>query len=96
MIDDKMDAKLIDFGLSKLTSKNRFKSIIGTPLYMAPEMFEGKYTNKCDIWSLGVLIYHMISGEMPYKGTTFEEVKTSVNKYKPSFVSKVWDSVSDS
>ena len=75
MIDSDMNATLIDFGLSKVDAKNRLKSVIGSPMYMSPEVFKGAYTNKCDIWSLGILVYHMISGDTPFKGTSIEEVQ---------------------
>jgi serine/threonine protein kinase len=44
------------------------KSIVGSPIYMAPELLAGKYyNNKADIWSLGVLLYEMIFGKCPYE-----------------------------
>jgi len=39
----------------------------GTPPYMSPEMFKGTFTEKCDVWSLGVVVFEMLSGELPYK-----------------------------
>jgi len=41
-------------------------SITGTPYYMAPEVFDEKYNSKCDIWSLGVLLYVFMSGYLPF------------------------------
>jgi calcium-dependent protein kinase len=90
MIDDDMNVTLIDYGLSKLTSTNRFKSIIGSPMYMAPEVFKGSYSNKCDIWSLGVLTYHLITGNPPFDGGSIDEVKKKANSGKIKFSSPVW------
>lgn len=67
--------KLIDFGFSKVfvsfsgewPSFQKMDSQIGTLYYMAPEIFEGQYTNLCDVWSLGVLLYVMLSGMFPFR-----------------------------
>lgn len=96
MIDKDLNVTLIDFGLSKLTTKGHLKSVIGSPLYMSPEVFNGKYNNKCDIWSLGVLIYHLICGHLPFKGNSLQEVMENAKNKKLSFKNEVWKSVSPS
>ena len=62
--------KLVDMGTAKkLTMENRFKTmtIIGTPHYMAPEIILGKgYSFSADWWSLGVMLYEMACGKLPY------------------------------
>lgn len=93
MIDFDLNVTLIDFGLSKLTTKNRLKSVIGSPLYMAPEIFEANYTKKCDIWSLGVLIYHMIAGYLPFKGDTIQEVQKKAKTCRLEFSDQVWSTI---
>ena len=68
------DIKLIDFGLSKVleeieSAKNSrsLSTVAGTLAYMAPEVITEKYDPKhCDIWSLGVLMYLMVSGYLPF------------------------------
>lgn len=68
------EIKLIDFGLSRFLEeerigKNALKTIAGTLAYMAPEVMTEKYDPKhCDIWSLGVLMYLMVSGYLPFQG----------------------------
>lgn len=61
---------LVDMGTAKkLTIENRFKTmtIIGTPHYMAPEIILGKgYSFSVDWWSLGVMVYEMACGKLPY------------------------------
>ena len=44
--------------------------MIGTPEYMAPELAEGPFSTSCDIYALGVLLYQMVTGQLPFKGTT--------------------------
>lgn len=70
VIDHKGKVYLIDLGTAKqLTSVNMFKTftIIGTPHYMAPEVFEGKgYSFEADYWSLGILLYEFICGKLPF------------------------------
>ena len=58
--------KLIDFGLSKMMpnnneNKDKINSLVGSPLFVAPEVLNKKYTNKCDIWSLGVTYSRRVS-----------------------------------
>ena len=68
MMDLDGELKFIDFGLSKKIAdrSTTLKTIVGTPFYMAPEVIEGKYNQKCDLWSLGVLMYVLLSGYLPF------------------------------
>ncbi|CAG9331684.1 unnamed protein product [Blepharisma stoltei] len=62
---EKAELKLIDFGLSKICgSEARISSVVGTPQYVAPEVLEGNYDSKCDLWSLGAIMYLMLTGKM--------------------------------
>jgi len=66
--------KLIDFGLSanSFTDLSLKDEIVGTPYYVSPEMSEGRgqATQKTDVWSLGVLLYFLLTNEFPFNGKT--------------------------
>ena len=69
LLTEKLDAKLTDFGLSRYFKKNELlNSSCGSPIYAAPEMLEGKSYDgtKIDIWSLGISLYTMVCGELPF------------------------------
>lgn len=86
------EIKLIDFGLSRTYQTNeKMHTILGTPYYVAPEVLQGSYDEKCDIWSIGALTYLMLCGEHPFKGKSNkeifnkilqEQVKIDLNKWK--------------
>ena len=65
------EIKLIDFGLSCLIDKLEEREegrTTGSYLYMAPEVLKGNYDNRCDNWSLGVVLYILLSGVPPFVG----------------------------
>eukprot|EP00038_Savillea_parva_P030118 m.75616 g.75616 ORF g.75616 m.75616 type:complete len:529 (-) comp9006_c0_seq2:1310-2896(-) len=66
-----LDVKICDFGLCAFLSKDaaNMSIVCGTPAYMAPEVLanQGNYSPLCDVWSLGVMIYQMITGQMPFR-----------------------------
>lgn len=99
--------KLIDFGLSAKygSSIRRMHTMVGTAYYIAPEVLNqaeggtfgssGGYTQACDLWSLGVIAYMLLSGTPPFKGRRDREVLAAVRKGKYTLSGPRWETVSD-
>lgn len=68
--------KIIDFGIAKKfrPGKSDLKTRAGTAYYVAPEVMHGRYTEKCDIWSCGVIMYILLSGAPPFAGDDDDEI----------------------
>ena len=82
LLTEKLDAKLTDFGLSKYFKKNELlNTSCGSPIYAAPEMLEGKEYDgtKIDIWGLGISLYTMVCGELPFCVEDENDIKTLIN-----------------
>ena len=64
------DIKIIDFGISKLlqSQSQTMNARVGTPLYVSPEVLDGKYDLRCDLWSLGIIAYMLLSNQVPFNG----------------------------
>ncbi len=94
--DPDAEIKIIDFGLStKFVTELQMKDIVGTPFYVAPEVLEGVYTNACDVWSVGVILYIMLSGKTPFSGETSSEVLMKVAKASVFFPERHWHNLSN-
>lgn len=99
MITDSNEIRLIDFGLSKVQTGKQLEEIAGTPLYMAPEVINGSYGKEADMWSLGVLLYTLVSGFFPFyeKNTkkVFEKIKTCEWQFQGRTFQKITDECKD-
>lgn len=92
LIDNKDNntIKLIDFGTSQLFQQGEsMQLVLGTAYYIAPEVLRGNYDEKCDIWSIGVILYILLSGMPPFPGQTDEEIMELVKKGRYHFKGKL-------
>ncbi|CAI2366546.1 unnamed protein product [Moneuplotes crassus] len=102
--DGELCVKLIDFGLScsymtfgdsgsqklkKMTTK------AGTLFFMAPEVLKHNYSNKCDIWSAGVILYIMLCGYPPFASEDDAETVELINEGEVEFDDEAWELISD-
>lgn len=75
--------KLADFGLAKRqeNKEDLFETICGTPIYMAPELQRNEnYTEKADLWSMGVILFEMIAGMPPFPASNREQLKKAIER----------------
>ena len=89
--------KLIDFGLATNAKKDKYT--VGTPYYMSPEMIDGNFCPESDIWSVGVIVYLMLTGIYPFDikegEDLFEKIKNDKYDLKPLNKAKVSDEAKD-
>ena len=94
--DENSPIKVIDFGMSKrFDSKSLMSEKVGTAYYISPEILQGKYDEKCDIWSAGVILYIVICGYPCFNGEDDDEIFAAILKGDIAFPSPEWDDVSD-
>ena len=87
--------KIIDFGLSRNFSRNKLSSPVGTCYYVAPEILIKEYSEKCDIWSAGVILYILLSGDPPFNGSNNKSIYYKISTYKFDFPENKWNNISD-
>jgi len=105
--EDMMNLKVTDFGLSFVMGGSgsstfggdkMMTTTCGTPMYMAPEILDNcvGYSQQCDIWSIGVIMYMLLSRRPPFVAENEDELYERIKEGKISFDGKEWDGISES
>lgn len=93
--DDNFSIKLIDFGISTEIKGYNLTESIGTVLYVAPEVILSDYNEKCDIWSIGIIMFYLLSGKLPFAGINQKEIMQKVIVGELKFEDAIWNTVSE-
>jgi len=84
--DEQLTVKVIDFGTAQVFKKSqKFSQLTGTPYYVAPEVIQGVYDEKCDIWSCGVIMYILLCGIPPFNGKSDSDILHSIEHSELKF-----------
>jgi calcium-dependent protein kinase len=91
--DIKNPIKLIDFDLSNFFNQ-KMKTKVGTSYYVSPEVLKGEYNEKCDIWSAGVILYILLSGQPPFNGSNDRKIYKKIMNLDYNFNKDIWKNIS--
>ena len=107
--DEDSPIKIVDFGISKIYNPSlsslkeeygdkeikKMTTRVGSMLFLSPEVLKGSYTEKCDVWSLGVILYILLCGYPPFNGSNEKEITQSISSLKFSFPQSEWKNISE-
>lgn len=87
--------KIIDFGTSiQIKENEKLTNTHGTSYYIAPEVLNKNYNEKCDVWSVGVILYILLSGKPPFDGANDQEITENVKIGSFQMKDKIWKDIS--
>ena len=93
--EDEINIKRIDFGASDSFKTNEILTLkVGSPYYIAPEVLNKCYNEKCDIWSAGVVLYVMLTGNFPFFGLTQQQLYENIKSGKYRTEGKEYEAIS--
>ncbi|CAG9310252.1 unnamed protein product [Blepharisma stoltei] len=91
-----INIKLVDFGTATFNvDKRAITQTMGTAYYIAPEVIEGDYNEKCDVWSCGVIMYILLAGYPPFNGTNDDGIIESIRKGVYDLDGDPWPRISE-
>ena len=88
----KKSIKITDFGIARITDSSKTKTgmVLGTPSYMSPEQLSGKKVDgRSDLFSLGVMLYQLSCGELPFKGDSMATLMFKITNDEPSNILEI-------
>lgn len=95
-IDEDNLLKLIDFGVACHCGQNDvLKEVVGTPYYVAPQVITGRYDKMSDVWSCGIIMFTLLTGNVPFNGPSDNEVLAKVRQGIVRYNQSAWNSVSE-
>lgn len=88
--------KIVEFGASqKFDAEHKMSSAYGTLHFIAPEVLMIEYDEKCDIWSVGVVLYILLSGKPPFDGESEKEIAKKIKMGEYKMIDEEWMSISE-
>ena len=88
--------KIIDFGTAKVFQKEKAEHVlIGSAYYIAPEVLSRNYTELCDLWSCGVIMYILLTGRPPFNGSNEEEIMKKIKEGNYDLKKYPWGIISE-
>jgi calcium-dependent protein kinase len=92
MVDpDTLHVKLVDFGFSRFFREGELLSTqVGTPYYISPQILKGQYGKECDIWSLGILWFVVLTGFPPFKNNNLNDIYKTIISDGIEYENRIW------
>jgi len=94
---ENLETKVVDFGFSRFfIHKEYLNTKVGTPYYIPPEVLTGRYGKECDIWSLGIVAFILLTGFPPFKSNKTKDIYQTILHDNIKFEHRTWENKPDS